>query len=307
MNYTYTPDKLNRSVMTEVSSFGEIVNYSPNALNQYTSTAANSYSYDGNFNLTHAPGFNAVYDAANRLVSISNGGSGEAQQTIATFVYDGLGRCVKRTFNGVATVLVYDGWKPVGEFVEQIFAHVFPVSSSGSSSCTLAEMPSASMPIFERLVRGDDAAPTGSRSLQRSVAARRGCAWTWIRPSTSSAPSADRAVAGGGTDARDRGHGGLGADLDLLDQVLAVPVGRSVARGDVEDRFAHRHGPGRTPRIVAPPSAAWPPIRASLAASAGPSESLTSEPVSELRWRSSGLSDRVSAHEESGIPPGVPW
>jgi YD repeat-containing protein len=98
----YTPDKLNRSSMNDS---GTVTNYSPNALNQYTSVGGTSVSYDDNFNLAHTIGYNGIYDAANRLVSASNGGSGEAQQTVAAFVYDGLGRCVKRTLNGVATVV----------------------------------------------------------------------------------------------------------------------------------------------------------------------------------------------------------
>jgi len=113
VTYQYTPDKLNRSSVTDN---GVTTLYSPNPLNQYTSVAGNSLSYDNNFNLTHTVGFNGIYDAGNLLVAASNGGSGEAQQTIAGFIYDGLGRCVKRTFNGVGTILVYDGWKPIAEW-----------------------------------------------------------------------------------------------------------------------------------------------------------------------------------------------
>jgi RHS repeat-associated protein len=104
---------LNRSSVTDT---GVTTLYSPNALNQYTSMAGSSLSYDNNFNLTHMTGFNGIYDAGNLLVAASNGASLEVQQTIAGFVYDGLGRCVKRTFNGVGTILVYDGWKPIGEW-----------------------------------------------------------------------------------------------------------------------------------------------------------------------------------------------
>jgi RHS repeat-associated protein len=113
VTYTYTPDKLNRSSMTDNNV---TTVYAPNALNQYRSTTGNSFSYDNNFNLTHTIGFNGIYDAGNLLVAASNGGSGEAQQTVAGFVYDGLGRCVKRTFNGAETILVYDGWKPIAEW-----------------------------------------------------------------------------------------------------------------------------------------------------------------------------------------------
>lgn len=117
VTYGYTPDRMSRS---SVNDNGAMTNYSANALNQYTSTAGNSFSYDNNFNLTHAAGLYGVYDAANRLVSASNGGSGEAQTTVAGFVYDGLGRCVKRTLNGVGTVFIYDGWKVIGEWDESV-------------------------------------------------------------------------------------------------------------------------------------------------------------------------------------------
>jgi RHS repeat-associated protein len=118
VTYAYTPDKLNRSSMVEVGGSGAVVEYSPNALNQYRSIPGHTYGYDSNFNLTLTEGFNGVYDAANRLVSASNGGSGEAHVTVAGFVYDGLGRCVKRTFNGASTVFVFDGWKPIAEWYE---------------------------------------------------------------------------------------------------------------------------------------------------------------------------------------------
>jgi RHS repeat-associated protein len=113
VTYTHTLDKLSRGSMNDS---GVVTNYAPNALNQYTSTAGSSFSYDNNFNMTHSAGFNGVYNAANRLVLASNGGSGEAQTTLASFVYDGLGRCVKRTLGDVATVFIYDGWKPVAEW-----------------------------------------------------------------------------------------------------------------------------------------------------------------------------------------------
>ena len=68
------------------------------------------YSYDHKFNLTGAAGFGGVYDAANRLVSAWN--TAMAAQAEVQLVYDGLGRCVKRTVAGVAAIIIYDGWKP---------------------------------------------------------------------------------------------------------------------------------------------------------------------------------------------------
>ena len=112
VTYAYTPDKLNRSSVTEN---GVTTAYSPpTSLNQYTSVGGETFSYDGNFNLTHAGGFNGIYDAANRLVSASD--TGASPPVLAEFVYDGLGRCVKRTIGGVVTLFAYDGWKPIAEW-----------------------------------------------------------------------------------------------------------------------------------------------------------------------------------------------
>src|SRR5438045_1502264 len=51
-----------------------------------------------------------TYDAENHLLSMSApGGSGQ-------FVYDGFGRCVKRTINGATKMFAYEGWHPVVEY-----------------------------------------------------------------------------------------------------------------------------------------------------------------------------------------------
>lgn len=52
-----------------------------------------------------------MHDADKRLTSATTA-AGESAQ----FVYDGLGRCVKRTINGVPTVFTYDGWNPMLEW-----------------------------------------------------------------------------------------------------------------------------------------------------------------------------------------------
>jgi RHS repeat-associated protein len=68
------------------------------------------YLFDGNFNLSGYDGWIYGYDADNRLISAAGGGHS------AQFVYDGLGRCVKRTIDGVSTVFTYDEWKPIVEW-----------------------------------------------------------------------------------------------------------------------------------------------------------------------------------------------
>ena len=117
VTYAYTADKLNRSSMSDaVATTTTTTSYTPNAFNQYTNVAGVTCTYDSNFNLAHMGSFMAVYDAANRLSSASNSGVNDAPAMAAGFVYDGLGRCVKRTLNGVATVFAFDGWKPIMEW-----------------------------------------------------------------------------------------------------------------------------------------------------------------------------------------------
>jgi RHS repeat-associated protein len=106
VSYTNTP--LNR---TSMNDNGAVTNYTPNGLNQYTAVNTQTPVYDGNFNLYSYGGWTYVYDADKRLTSTS--GNGHSAQ----FVYDGLGRCVKRTIDTTqVTVFTYDGWKPMLEW-----------------------------------------------------------------------------------------------------------------------------------------------------------------------------------------------
>ncbi|MEY2508897.1 MAG: hypothetical protein QOH01_3226, partial [Verrucomicrobiota bacterium] len=106
-NVAYNLDPLNR---ISVNDNGTQLGYTPDALNQYVGVGAQSPSYDANFNLTGFDGASFNYNAANQLTSASRGGN------TVQFVYDGLGRCLKRTINGVTTLLVYDGWKSLADW-----------------------------------------------------------------------------------------------------------------------------------------------------------------------------------------------
>jgi RHS repeat-associated protein len=92
-----------------INDNGYVVSFTPDAMNQYTSVNGTGLGYDANFNLTWNGGTRSNFDAEKRLVSASGPG-GSVQ-----FVYDGLGRCVKRTINGAPVVYAYDGWKPIFE------------------------------------------------------------------------------------------------------------------------------------------------------------------------------------------------
>jgi RHS repeat-associated protein len=104
---TYNLDPLNR---ISVNDNGTQTGYTPDAVNQYTTVGAQNPSYDSDLNLTGYDGASFSYNAQNQLVSASKGGA------TVQFVYDGLGRCLKRTTNGAATILVYDGWKALAEW-----------------------------------------------------------------------------------------------------------------------------------------------------------------------------------------------
>lgn len=105
--YFYTPDKLNRSSITEN---GAVTNYTTNAMNQITMWGGQACQYDGNFSFKYMGGWSFSYDAERRLTGLDTG------SPRARFVYDGLGRCVKRTIEGVTTIINYDGWNPIMEF-----------------------------------------------------------------------------------------------------------------------------------------------------------------------------------------------
>jgi RHS repeat-associated protein len=108
---TYLNDSHNRLSMNDN---GTVTNYTPNSLNQYTAVGNHTPLYDTKFNLLSGyDDWVYTYDADKRLISAD---SAAGQGHHAQFVYDGLGRCVKRTIDGAATVFTYDEWKPIVEW-----------------------------------------------------------------------------------------------------------------------------------------------------------------------------------------------
>jgi RHS repeat-associated protein len=113
---TYTLGIRNRRSMTVTDNILQTTtttNYTNTDLNEITSISVNGNSqpasWDNNLNLAGYNGLNYAYDAENRLISVS-GNHG------ATFLYDGIGRCVKRVIDGVTTVFTYDQWTPIAEW-----------------------------------------------------------------------------------------------------------------------------------------------------------------------------------------------
>ncbi|PMB25570.1 hypothetical protein CEN47_16765, partial [Fischerella thermalis CCMEE 5319] len=82
-------------------------------------SGGHSYAYDANGNMvsrtTGGQSFTLTYDAENRLVSVSGAVS-------ASFVYDGDGRRVKATVNGVTTYYVGDYYEVSGGVVKKYYS-----------------------------------------------------------------------------------------------------------------------------------------------------------------------------------------
>lgn len=122
VNYAIASNTLNRQSMNDN---GDVSAYTPNALNQYQNVAGGEMYYDGNFNLIWIGGFSASYDAMNRLYWA------QSNEDTAQFVYDGLGRCLKRTINWETILIAYDGWKPIVEWDEWGYRKAWNVYGAG--------------------------------------------------------------------------------------------------------------------------------------------------------------------------------
>lgn len=122
VSFSHAYNKANQRIGQSVSDTSWIgyppatastVNYTANALNQYTAVSAATPTYDNNGNLTSDGTFTLGYDAENRLVSASGGGN------TASYTFDAQDRRKSKTVNGATTnfvttadnreVLEYDG------------------------------------------------------------------------------------------------------------------------------------------------------------------------------------------------------
>jgi len=110
---SYALGARNRNSMTVIDNVANTTittNYAHSDLNQYTTINGAALQYDNNFNLTSYNGWTYTYSAENRLMSVTGNGHS------ANFVYDAVGRCVRRTIDGVTTVFTYDQWTPIVEW-----------------------------------------------------------------------------------------------------------------------------------------------------------------------------------------------
>jgi RHS repeat-associated protein len=84
--------------------------YTPNTLNQYSAVSGTTITNNGNHQIGSYRNVTYTYMNDGQLVQ-AQGGSNTYQ-----FLYDALGRCVKRSINGTIKYYIYDGDKPMLEY-----------------------------------------------------------------------------------------------------------------------------------------------------------------------------------------------
>jgi YD repeat-containing protein len=105
---TYTLDKAGNR--TSIVDTGVTKSYTPNNLNQYTAAEGTAVTNGSEHEVASYQGVSYAYINDERLKTVTSGSNSYQ------LAYDALGRCVKRTLNGVTTYYIYDGEKPVLEY-----------------------------------------------------------------------------------------------------------------------------------------------------------------------------------------------
>lgn len=101
----------NRSAVND----GQIVYYTSNNLNQYTTVDSLNFSYDLNGNLTNAGQYRYYYDRENRLTDVND----QSDLPLVSFTYDTAGRRIEKTVYGSPnqiTRYLYDGDQVIAEY-----------------------------------------------------------------------------------------------------------------------------------------------------------------------------------------------
>ena len=112
--YTYGFDKIGNRELAVAGAKTPIA-YQPNALNQYMRIEGHSaltLTHDADGNLTGNGNRTFIWDAANRLIAIYDGGA-----LIARYTYDHEGRRIARwTHHGIDERYLYDGWNLIAVY-----------------------------------------------------------------------------------------------------------------------------------------------------------------------------------------------
>src|SRR5262249_31559306 len=108
-NVTYNLDRAgNRTSVTD--DLNGNATYAPNPLNQYTSVGESSVTNGPEHEIQTYNSVNYYYINDEHLKRVTGGSNAY------DLYYDALGRCVKRTLNGLTTYYIYDGEKPILDY-----------------------------------------------------------------------------------------------------------------------------------------------------------------------------------------------
>lgn len=97
---------------SQVNDNGSVQGYSsnPSYRNEYVSAPSGAVSNGGEHEVAGYAAFTYTYIGDRQLAAVTGGGNSYS------LAYDALGRCVKRTLNGVTTYYTYDGENPIYEW-----------------------------------------------------------------------------------------------------------------------------------------------------------------------------------------------
>lgn len=112
LSYTYDASGRRTRIGGSFARLGfpaAIGSHTYNAANQMTQRGSSTLTYDLNGNLTNDGTNTYNWDARNQLTSMSGPG------LTASFLYDGMGRRIRKTVNGASTDYLYDGLSTVQE------------------------------------------------------------------------------------------------------------------------------------------------------------------------------------------------
>ena len=110
--YYYYDGAGNRTTVND--SVNGNTSYTPNSFNQYDMVGGNTMTNGPEHEIVSYRNIDYAYLNDEHLIGVTNrnGGRNDTYQ----LVYDAMGRCVKRTVNGLTNYYIYDGEKPILEY-----------------------------------------------------------------------------------------------------------------------------------------------------------------------------------------------
>ena len=110
--YYYYDNAGNRSTVND--SVNGNTSYTPNNLNQYTSVTGSTITNGPEHEIASYRNIDYTYLNDEHLIGVTN--RNVTPNDTYQLVYDAMGRCVKRTVNGLTKYYIYDGEKPILEY-----------------------------------------------------------------------------------------------------------------------------------------------------------------------------------------------